>query len=389
MPAIERFDHWVQTAYATTPSSLGLYRIAFALVILTKALPQGLWVSSFPNSFFNPPVGPTFFFFHGFPSAIFFYALNGLLVFVAVCLLFGYWTRSVSVAFSIGFMFLQAWEYSFGKINHEFMVVLIPILFAWAGWGNAWSVDSSTNKVSPSATNPIPVSLFAFTLSIMMLSAGLPKITSGWLNPHTHAVLSYVVISHFTPGLANWVTKAALGIRSGWFWEPLDWLSCAIEIAFICTFIWRTALRFICALITIFHFGIALLLRIYSWANVLSYGAIADWDEMVEFFPYSLVLRLARRIAEASRTGVLTIAGFVTAVYLFFGNPLFRLVSGTPDEADFRIGTALVTLAAITGIVFLFRRIRRIYIMNIAQNATSEHPLPYEYRRAIAEKTPK
>jgi len=360
MRAINIFDRWVQTEYAATPSSLGLYRIVFALVILATYLPQGLWVSSFPDSFFNPPLGPTFFFFHGFPGAPFFYALNGFLVFATVCMLFGCWTRIASVAFSLGFTFLQAWEYSFGKINHEFVIVPIPILFAWAGWGMAWSVDGRRRQNTASPTKAMPIALFAFILSIMMLSAGAPKVISGWLNPWTHAVLAKVVIAHFVMGSATWFSHEALKIRSGWFWEPLDWFSCALEIAFICLFFRRFLMRLVCALATLFHFGIVLLMKITSWGNVLSYGAFADWDGMVKFFPFSLIRSLGNLVCGASQISVLTIATVTTAVYLSFGNPVAKLVARTPQEADFRIGTFLVILAAITGVVFLARLVLRI-----------------------------
>ncbi|HSU32387.1 MAG TPA: hypothetical protein VLJ11_14235, partial [Bryobacteraceae bacterium] len=332
----------------------------FALVILATYLPQGLWVSSFPDSFFNPPLGPTFFFFHGFPGAPFFYELNGFLVFATVCMLFGCWTRIASVAFSLGFTFLQAWEYSFGKINHEFVIVPIPILFAWAGWGMAWSVDGRRRQNTASPTKAMPIALFAFILSIMMLSAGAPKVISGWLNPWTHAVLAKVVIAHFVMGSATWFSHEALKIRSGWFWEPLDWFSCALEIAFICLFFRRFLMRLVCALATLFHFGIVLLMKITSWGNVLSYGAFADWDGMVKFFPFSLIRSLGNLVCGASQISVLTIATVTTAVYLSFGNPVAKLVARTPQEADFRIGTFLVILAAITGVVFLARLVLRI-----------------------------
>jgi|SRR6185312_13303916 len=363
MRAINIFDRWVQTEYAATPSSLGLYRIVFALVILATYLPQGLWVSSFPDSFFNPPLGPTFFFFHGFPGAPFFYALNGLLVFATVCLLFGYCTRSASVIFSIGLIFLQAWEYSFGKINHGFLISLAPIFFAWAGWGSAWSVDCRRSRKIAPVTNAVPIASFAFILSVMMLSAGAPKVTSGWLNPWTHAVLAKVITSHFITGRPTWVSHAALQIRSGWFWEPLDWFSCAIEIAFICFFFRRSLFRLVCAIATFFHLGIALTMAIYFWGNVLIYGAIADWDEMARFFPFSLVRGLGKLVSRASLASVLTTAALTAVVYLTYGNPLMKLARGTPEQAESRIGTLILIIGALTSLVFLFRRFQAIRVV--------------------------
>lgn len=367
MRALNRFDQWVQTEYATSASGLGLYRIAFALVILIKELPQGLWVASFPDSFFNPPPGPTFFFFHGFPSLAFFYALNGALVFATVCMLFGCWTKTASATVTIGFTLLQAWEYSFGKINHEFIVLIIPILLGWAGWGKAWSVDAARHPDENLKPDTVPISLFAFILSVMMLLAGAPKIASGWLDPRTHAVLSWVVLYHFMPGWAAPAGSLALKIRPTWLWEPLDWFSCGIEVAFICFLYRRSLLRVVCGVATLFHLGIMLLLLIYSWGNVLAYGAIADWDELAQFVPFNLVLELGKAISEASRSVVVVAAAAITAVYCTLGNPVTKLLGG-PATADLWIGCGMVVLAAITGSVFLLRRIHARY-----EKMRSEH----------------
>jgi hypothetical protein len=56
-----RFDGFIFQEYSVSPSSLGIFRILYAISILAIYLPQGLWIASFPSSFFNPPIGLTIF----------------------------------------------------------------------------------------------------------------------------------------------------------------------------------------------------------------------------------------------------------------------------------------------------------------------------------------
>jgi hypothetical protein len=362
MRALKAFDGWVQTEYATPASSLGLYRIVFSLVMLVIAIPNGYWVSSFPNSFFVPPPGPTFFFFHGFPGPLSFHVMNGALVFLTVCLLFGYCTRGVSVLFSVTFMGLRAWEYSFGKINHDFMLLLIPLLLSAAGWGNYWSVDRSSEQEPDPSAKAGPIALYAFIVATMMLLAGIPKVLSGWLNPHSRAVLGDIIVSHFITGRATWFSQMALELRSSWFWKSLDWFTCALEIAFIFAFFRRSRLRVVCAIAAFFHLGVSLLMKIYFWGNLMAYGAFADWDEMCRFFPYNLVRKLAGIISGTSRIRVLTIATLVTTIYSIFGNPLANLMGKIPDESESQIGLCIVVIGAATGLVYLIRPLRTIRV---------------------------
>ena len=126
-------DHFIFEEYKTSVQGLGIYRIFFAAYIVLLVLPNHLWVSHFPDSFFNPPTGLTLFF-TGFPGAWFFLAANGLATVAGVCLLFGYRTRLASVSLALLMLMVNYWAYSFGKIDHDIFLVLIPLLLQHAGW---------------------------------------------------------------------------------------------------------------------------------------------------------------------------------------------------------------------------------------------------------------
>ena len=150
-------DHFIFEEYKTRTSSLGIYRILFAAYVLTY-LPRHLWIPSFPDSFFDPPIGPTVFS-AGFPRAPFFYTVNGLAIVAAVCLLFGYRTRVASTSFALLLLLCNWWAYSFGKIDHDIPLIFIPLMMQFAGWGNGHSVDAKRHAAEGGSTRKPPIGL--------------------------------------------------------------------------------------------------------------------------------------------------------------------------------------------------------------------------------------
>jgi uncharacterized membrane protein YphA (DoxX/SURF4 family) len=88
----------------------------------------------FSRLVFNPPIGPTVLFFAGFPSARFFQALNALEIVATVFLLAGYWTRVASFSLAILLFIGNCWAFSFGKINHDIFMILIPLVMTFSNW---------------------------------------------------------------------------------------------------------------------------------------------------------------------------------------------------------------------------------------------------------------
>ena len=121
------FDHFVFAEYKTTTSGLGIYRVLFAAYKLLVILPQQLWVSTVPQSFFNPPLGLTVFF-TGFPGAPYFVFANSLAIVAAVCLLFRYRTRIASTSLPLLYFICNCWGYSFGKIDHDMPLIIVPLV---------------------------------------------------------------------------------------------------------------------------------------------------------------------------------------------------------------------------------------------------------------------
>lgn len=351
-PGWWRFDRFIFEEYKTVAPSLGIYRVMFAAYILVY-LPRHLWVSNFPDSFFNPPIGLTVFFI-GFPSAPFFIVVNFLAIVAAVCLLFGYMTRTASVSFALILLICNYWAYSFGKIDHDIPLIFIPLIMQGAGWGNGYSIDAKhrpANDKKEAENTAWPLALMALIVGIAMMNAALAKATSGWLDVHSHAVRAHLLYNVFVTGRSNWLAEHLLRIKSGAFWEFLDYGTVIIEASFLLTIGRRSAFRVVCALACFFHLGIALFMEIAFVANVLAYAVFVQWSTLESRLRW--FLRPWNRILDKiSGPMVLGLGSGVAFVYLHFGNPL-----QLPQEWD-PIGVLLCSLAALVAGMFLIGLLR-------------------------------
>jgi predicted DCC family thiol-disulfide oxidoreductase YuxK/uncharacterized membrane protein YphA (DoxX/SURF4 family) len=344
-------DRFIFEEYKTATRSLGIYRILFALYILIY-LPKAMWIPSFPGSFYNPPVGLTVFF-TSFPGAPFFFVVNGLAIIAAVCLLFGYRTRVASISFAVLLFVLNCWAYSFGKIDHDIPLILVPLIIQQAGWGNGYSIDAKNRPADTRVrkTAAWPLALIALMIGIAMMSAALPKALSGWLDPHAYAVRAHMLNNVFVTGRANWFAEHMLRIKSGLFWKVVDYGTILLEASFLLTVTRRGAFRGVCAFACFFHLGIALTMEIAFVGNILAYGAFVDWPAVESRVPG--FLRVWNRILNnISGPWVVSLGVAVAFGYLLFGNPLQLSQVWDP------FGLAACLLAAVMAAVFLVGLVR-------------------------------
>jgi hypothetical protein len=333
---IQRF---VSREYAPDVQSLGLYRILFALFALGYTLPDYLWISGFSDSFFNPPLGITPFF-TGFPSLLFFQGLNILLITCAVFILFGHWTVTASILFSAGIFIGNSWAYSFGKINHDLLLMLTPVLMSIAGWGAANSMDARQGK--DTKTRPWALSLMALIVALAMFTAAYAKIAGGWLNSETHATLGHLIRNVYSAGRDSIFAKVALSVKSGIFWESFDVSTIVIEAAFLAAVMNRRAFRIVCAVACFFHVGVALLMQINFTSNLIAYAA---------FFPWAVAVQMSvttRWIASRRTWHLSAFSAALSLGYLTIGNPV--------KAYSAEVGTAVCLVAAALATLFLLRQ---------------------------------
>src|SRR5215467_14019680 len=300
--------------YAASSEGLALYRILYATAILLMGLPKGLWIPLYGNAFFRPPFGFTWFLDQGVPPEWFFLVLNAAATVSAIMLLTGYRTRIASLALFVTLLSLNAWRYSFGKIDHDLLMIAVPLILAFSGWGDRLSVDSLAGHRVRFYTNSPWLLLLAVVTSVMMFTAAIQKVPTGWLEPHTQASWGHFVSSYFVLGSKNPVSAIALGLRIPWLWKCIDFAVVVLEAAFLLTVASRRWFRITCALACIFHFSAAILMHIAFWSNVLAYAAFWNWDGWLTRAAVRNAADQTQLVVQNLRLWQITLASLLVAV---------------------------------------------------------------------------
>lgn len=275
----ERFDEWVSSGDAST-GDVAIYRIIFAaLALLTYPRLQRL--SEYPADLFDPPPGP-FALLPALPSLPILSALEIAIVVALALLLVGAFTRVTSIAAGLLLMIAFGFTYSFGKVDHTILLVAVPLIMAWSGWGDALSVDAARGGGAnlPARAAQWPLRLLALVIGLGFLTAALAKILTGWLNPFTQATQGHFLVKFLFEDKTAWFAPLAYSVNTPWLWEPLDWLTVILELAILVSVLrWRW-FRTAIAIAALFHLGVVLLFNISFNVNVLAYGAFVAWGHV-------------------------------------------------------------------------------------------------------------
>lgn len=328
--AVLALDRWIFGMLPADARSLGIYRILVGAYVVLFIAPV-VRFPSFPGSFFAPPLGP-FRLLLAPPPGWFFMLVSAAISVSSVALLVGYRTTAASLATGLLGILAYGFVYSFGKIDHNYILVfVVPIVMSASGWGSFYSVDGLRRR-SHRAVEAWPTSLLALLLGFMMLSAGFPKLLTGWLDPSTHAAQGHFVVNYLS-GRHEFLAPYFLHVQSGVFWEVFDDATVVFEMGFALAILSRTSLRLFCAVAVLFHTAILLVMNIDFTPNLVAYAAFVDWPDVLRRLrPPSfsarrtgMSLRLAR--CPPRLAAVLTVTaglGLFVATYLG-GEPLLGL----------------------------------------------------------------
>ncbi len=278
----KKFENWIHDTWIISPGGAGLLRIVTALYILFFLIPgNGLdhykYLSELPDQFFMPPPGPMALF-QGFPPLLFFQTLLTLLVISLILLTIGYRTKMVSILSGILILLLQGFIYSVGKVNHEILTGIFPILMAFTNWGAAYSVDSCRQNSTDQTAESWPLTLLALLIGFMMFTAGVPKILGGWLDPSTQAVQGHLFNQYFLRGRDALLATRLVHLDQPLFWEFLDWATILFEIGFLAAVWKRSWFRVFLIFAVFFHYSTMLILNIPFIQNLMLYAAFLNWD---------------------------------------------------------------------------------------------------------------
>ena len=178
---LRAYVDWLADAYQPSAKPLGVLRILFAAYVVIIPFDY-TWVAEVPAAFFNPPPGlPSLV--DGPPPLWFLITLECARVAVALWLAAGWKTTAASVTMTLILLTGSGIIYSFSKVDHLILFDIAPAALAAAGWGAAFSLDSSGKHLP---TRGFPVLLWAITVALAMFTAAVPKVLAGWLSPERH-----------------------------------------------------------------------------------------------------------------------------------------------------------------------------------------------------------
>lgn len=280
----QKFENWIDDTWRISPGGAGLLRIVTSLYILFFLIPGNgpghfKYLSELPDQFFMPPPGPMALF-QGFPPLLFFHSLLFILFISLMLLAIGYRTKMVSILSGILILILQGFIYSVGKVNHEILTGIFPVLMAFTNWGAAYSVDSFRQKSSAQVTESWPLTLLALLIGFMMFTAGVPKILGGWLDPSTQAVQGHLFNQYFLRGRDALLAARLVNLDQPLFWEFLDWATIFFEIGFLAAVWKRSWFRVFLVFAVFFHYSTMLILNIPFIQNLMLYAAFLNWDRI-------------------------------------------------------------------------------------------------------------
>ena len=334
-------DRWVFDEYAPCLPGLAAVRVAWALVLIAFYLPVSRWATEMPPAFLDPPPGLpaaiVALFGGALPPTWVVDALNVLLAGATVLVLVGHRTLLASFV-AVGLLLvLRAIGYSFGKINHDLLFVMMPAFLAPAGWGGAMSLDAARRpelyRGDDDRGRGWFVALFAGVVAVMMFYAAWKKLRGGWLDLDRSAVWYHVFRNQIGREREPVASELALEMTPAWFWEAQDWATIALEGAFVIAVFRRRLFALVCATAVFFHVGVWATMSIFFAANLVAYATFADWRRHLGRPWVARLFAAGDRLAGRLRPGVAWAAALVVGLGVTFvgnpGSPLRHPVFGT------------------------------------------------------------
>ena len=274
-----RFDRWFFDSYKLSAEQWGLFRIFYALFMLAvMGLPQLTYLAELPDMFFHPPRFSVGQFASGYPGYVFLKILGLLIAAAYLCILFGYRTRTASVAGAILAVFGKSFIYSTGQINHDFMVWMVPVAGAFANWGAAYSLDSQREtSVSKAEVQNWPIMILVIAFSFALALSGYHKYLGGWANPDMLAVNQWFIRNHIVVQREYLLGPYLLTFDNFLFWKSLDYLTLVFEIGIVVGIFYRRIFCFFLLITVGFHTANLLLLNIDFSFNLAFYALFLPW----------------------------------------------------------------------------------------------------------------
>ncbi|TQL54766.1 HTTM domain-containing protein [Subtercola boreus] len=363
---LSRFASWANRGPFTV-RDLSRYRIVFGVLVIVS-LPDFTWVSGVPAPFYSPPPGPMALL-SGPPPLWLMLGVQAAIYVLLVALTAGLYTRFVSIAVSVLMLLGYGLTFSYGKIDHTILMVAVPFVMAFSGWGGRYSLDSIRKPAGVPDNPQWPSRYLAMIIGLAFFTAALPKVASGWLSPSTQSAFGHFA-SRLVSGRDAPLTELAGALHhQTWLWETVDWLTVILEAGIIVSAVSWASFRIMMAVTTLFHLGVMMSFGILFTSNVIAYGAFVSWG--------LLSLPQVRWALKKSQVWVGGVVVIVLGVAVFVFERFF------PESRDFFL-PGIVVIAAVIGagyLVFVVVRLARRLIERRAAPPTPVVSRERESRR--------
>jgi hypothetical protein len=273
--SLERLQAWLEREYHVSDEHLGIIRVLYcAFMLFVLGVPAVTWVADNPQLFFNPPMVSAGNLLSGWPAVGVLWGLSLTLVVLFLLLLFGFFVPTVSALVSLLVIACMNLRFSFGKIDHDVLLALVPLVMAFSGWGNRYSLARAADR--PNRSGPC-IGILAVIVGFAMFTAGYQKATTGWLDPRAHSSYGYLIGNFYMYSRGALLAAAAVHVQSGALWKGFDYFTVGFELFFLVAVIRRSWFRLWIGLAIIFHVGTLLILNIGFSVNFAAYLVFFEW----------------------------------------------------------------------------------------------------------------
>ena len=339
---------WMFEEYRIGERSLAVSRVLTALYLLAMVYPRYVRLAAFPSSFYAPALGLGAFF-HDLPPAWVLWLLFGATVSLTLALLVGWHTRASGLTLTALTVVGNSFEYAFGKIDHDILVLMVLLTMSFSGWGRRYSVDARRAASLPPVTG-WPLAMLALLVGFGMFSAGLPKVLTGWLDPSTQSAQAHILYNYYVLERPTLAGRLALDNTPALAWEVLDWATVILELSFLPAAFSRRALLAVCGIAVFFHAAIHFTMEIPFHLNVLAYAMFVDWEHAFERWrPLDRVLDHLAVLSHVRGWSILVAGISITALYGTTGNTLVLLLDTVGDGGWIRDSLAMLGACILVG----------------------------------------
>ncbi|MFW6348369.1 MAG: HTTM domain-containing protein, partial [Cyclonatronaceae bacterium] len=284
------------------------------------------FLTDLPQELFFPPPG-IMMLFGGFPPAWFFNGIELLLMVSLTAVLLGWKTTFFSILTGLLIFTGNGFSFSMGKINHDVLLPLVPLIMAFSNWGARFSIDSSTGLKNKDVQN-WPVVMLSLLLGYMMMTAGFAKLLGGWLDISTQATYGHLLNQHFVNGRTGLLSSFFIGLEQPVFWIFLDYATIIFEIGFLPAVFFPRIFRLFVGFAVIFHFSVMVMLNISFLPNLGAYSLfLVNWNCIARNRPVVMnTLQAAfERLSDSPAWMRACLGGVLAAGLYVFNSPLALL----------------------------------------------------------------